>query len=159
MFAFGCTSLKFTFPTLTDLFLCISLHRLMAELDKRGGTSLKGAAIGDGCWGNAVGTCAFASPDSVHTMVEFFAGHGMYPQVCSFFLLLLLMGVFSTIVWLSSHFVFTTRPPFSWRDGARRGKPFCFSRWCCFTVDWVELNASSVMRVFFVSARTAGNHC
>jgi carboxypeptidase C (cathepsin A) len=43
--------------------------------------NLKGMAIGNGCWGNTVGTCAFRSPESSHIYADFFYGHGMYSEV------------------------------------------------------------------------------
>lgn len=39
-----------------------------------------GAAIGNGCWGNTVGTCAFSSPEAAKYKTEFFFGHGMFSQ-------------------------------------------------------------------------------
>jgi serine carboxypeptidase-like clade 1 len=39
-----------------------------------------GAAIGNGCWGNTVGTCAFSSPEAAKYKADFFFGHGMYSQ-------------------------------------------------------------------------------
>ena len=41
--------------------------------------NLKGAAIGNGCWGNAVGTCSSAV-DSTRIAVTFYFGHGMVSQ-------------------------------------------------------------------------------
>ena len=53
----------------------------MNEIQKRGGVpNLKGAAIGDGCWGTSVGTCAFTTGKSQQIQVEFFNGHGMFDQ-------------------------------------------------------------------------------
>lgn len=50
------------------------------ELDKKPGkTNLKGAAIGDGCWGNTVGTCS-SSPDGLRIAFKTFAGHSMVDQ-------------------------------------------------------------------------------
>ena len=40
-------------------------------------TTGKGAAIGDGCWGTAVGTCNFTTGKSNQISAEFFQGHGM----------------------------------------------------------------------------------
>jgi len=42
--------------------------------------NLKGAAIGNGCWGNDVGTCAFYSPEYFHIKTMFLFGHGMISQ-------------------------------------------------------------------------------
>jgi hypothetical protein len=39
-----------------------------------------GAAIGNGCWGNTVGTCDFSSPEAYHISSDFYFGHGMYSQ-------------------------------------------------------------------------------
>jgi carboxypeptidase C (cathepsin A) len=39
-----------------------------------------GAAIGNGCWGNTVGTCAFSSGEALKIKADFFYGHGMYSQ-------------------------------------------------------------------------------
>jgi len=39
-----------------------------------------GAAIGNGCWGNTVGTCDFSSPEAARYKSDFFFGHGMYSQ-------------------------------------------------------------------------------
>ena len=57
----------------------IYIPEIMNALDKRGSTNLKGAAIGDGCIGNEVSTCGFAS-QADRIAVEFYYGHGMYPQ-------------------------------------------------------------------------------
>jgi serine carboxypeptidase-like clade I len=40
--------------------------------------NLIGSAIGNGCWGNTVGTCDFYSPEAIEIQVEFYHGHGMY---------------------------------------------------------------------------------
>ena len=59
----------------------IYIPMFMDEIQKRGGVpNLKGAAIGDGCWGTAVGTCAFSTGKSQQIQAEFLAGHGMYDQ-------------------------------------------------------------------------------
>jgi serine carboxypeptidase-like clade 1 len=53
----------------------------MDQIDTKGGfPNFKGAAIGDGCWGNRVGTCAFNSGKAKQIKAEFFQGHGMYDQ-------------------------------------------------------------------------------
>ena len=39
-----------------------------------------GAAIGNGCWGNTVGTCDFSSPEASQISTQFLFGHGMYSQ-------------------------------------------------------------------------------
>jgi carboxypeptidase C (cathepsin A) len=39
-----------------------------------------GAAIGNGCWGNSVGTCAFSSAEAQGISADFYYGHGMYSQ-------------------------------------------------------------------------------
>jgi carboxypeptidase C (cathepsin A) len=39
-----------------------------------------GAAIGNGCWGNTVGTCDFSSADAARYKADFFFGHGFYSQ-------------------------------------------------------------------------------
>jgi cathepsin A (carboxypeptidase C)/serine carboxypeptidase-like clade 1 len=53
----------------------------MDQIDTNGGfPNFKGAAIGDGCWGNRVGTCAFNSGKAKQIKAEFFQGHGMYDQ-------------------------------------------------------------------------------
>jgi serine carboxypeptidase-like clade 1 len=41
--------------------------------------NIKGAAIGNGCWGDEVGTCSGA-PDSQRIALTFFHGHGMISQ-------------------------------------------------------------------------------
>ncbi|EDQ88901.1 uncharacterized protein MONBRDRAFT_37373 [Monosiga brevicollis MX1] len=58
----------------------IYIPEIMKEIDARGSIpNFKGAAIGDGCWGNEVGTCGFgAEVDRIN--VEFYYGHGMFPQ-------------------------------------------------------------------------------
>ena len=35
-----------------------------------------GAAIGNGCWGNTVGTCAFSSAEAQQISADFYFGHG-----------------------------------------------------------------------------------
>jgi len=42
--------------------------------------NLIGAAIGNGCWGNDVGTCAFSSTEAQQISSDFYFGHGMYSQ-------------------------------------------------------------------------------
>jgi len=42
--------------------------------------NFQGAAIGNGCWGNTVGTCAFSSAQSQQISADFYFGHGMYSQ-------------------------------------------------------------------------------
>lgn len=49
----------------------IYIPEIMKVLDTRGSVNLKGALIGDGCWGNEVGTCGFAA-QSERIDVEFF---------------------------------------------------------------------------------------
>lgn len=39
-----------------------------------------GAAIGNGCWGNTVGTCAFTSPEAQKITADFLYGHAFYSQ-------------------------------------------------------------------------------
>jgi carboxypeptidase C (cathepsin A) len=39
-----------------------------------------GAAIGNGCWGNDVGTCAFTPKESFPISMDFYFGHGMFSQ-------------------------------------------------------------------------------
>ena len=41
--------------------------------------NIKGAAIGNGCWGDDVGTCS-GSPDSTRIALTFYYGHGMVSQ-------------------------------------------------------------------------------
>lgn len=60
----------------------IYIPLFMDQIDTRGGVdNFKGAAIGDGCWGNQVGLCAFSSGKAQQIQVEFFHGHAMYDQV------------------------------------------------------------------------------
>ncbi len=42
--------------------------------------SFVGAAIGNGCWGNTVGTCAFSSPEAQQITADFLYGHAFYSQ-------------------------------------------------------------------------------
>lgn len=42
--------------------------------------NFQGAAIGNGCWGNTVGTCAFSSPEAQQIHADFYYGHSMYSQ-------------------------------------------------------------------------------
>lgn len=59
----------------------IYIPMFMNEMDKRGGfPNLKGAAIGDGCWGTSVGMCNFTTGVSKYISAEFYHGHGMYSQ-------------------------------------------------------------------------------
>lgn len=59
----------------------IYIPMLMDQIDKKGGINLRGAAIGDGCIGNGpnVSSCG-GGPAADNINVEFFAGHGFYPQ-------------------------------------------------------------------------------
>jgi len=54
--------------------LKIDLDSLSAKIN------FQGAAIGNGCWGNTVGTCAFSSPEAQQISADFYFGHGMYSQ-------------------------------------------------------------------------------
>lgn len=45
---------------------------------KSASLNFKGSAIGNGCWGNTVGTCDFSSTEAYHISSEFYYGHGMY---------------------------------------------------------------------------------
>lgn len=52
---------------------------LMDVADKKGGLpNLKGAAIGDGCYGNSIGLCGNRYYEQ-RVDAEIFAGHVMYP--------------------------------------------------------------------------------
>jgi carboxypeptidase C (cathepsin A) len=42
--------------------------------------NLKGLAIGDGCWGNTVGTCDFGSGDALRISTNFYHGHAMVSE-------------------------------------------------------------------------------
>ena len=58
----------------------IYIPTFMREIDERGGVdNLKGAAIGDGCWGTDVGLCAFGTGKSNEIQANFFNGHSMIP--------------------------------------------------------------------------------
>ena len=46
----------------------------------KGSINLIGSAIGNGCWGNSVGTCAFSSPEAQQISSDFYFGHGLYSQ-------------------------------------------------------------------------------
>ena len=60
----------------------IYVPMFMDQIDKRGGVpNLKGAAIGDGCWGTKVGMCNFQTGKSAEISAKFYQGHGMYDQV------------------------------------------------------------------------------
>jgi carboxypeptidase C (cathepsin A) len=51
------------------------------DLDPLGAKlNIVGAAIGNGCWGNSVGTCAFSSGEALSISSQFYFGHGMYSQ-------------------------------------------------------------------------------
>ena len=61
----------------------IYIPMLIDEIDKdilSGKLNFQGAAIGNGCWGNTVGTCAFSSPEAQQISADFYFGHGMYSQ-------------------------------------------------------------------------------
>lgn len=61
----------------------IYIPMLMQQIDQdplNAKLNLVGAAIGNGCWGNTVGTCDFNSPEALHISSEFYYGHGMYSQ-------------------------------------------------------------------------------
>ncbi len=45
------SSFFFSFASSWTLPRAMACGRMMAELDRRGGVNMKGAAIGDGCWG------------------------------------------------------------------------------------------------------------
>lgn len=61
----------------------IYIPMLIDEIDRdslSASLNFKGAAIGNGCWGNTVGTCAFSSPEAQQISADFYYGHGMYSQ-------------------------------------------------------------------------------
>merc|ERR1711871_1235348 len=60
----------------------IYIPMFMDEIDRRASPliNLKGAAIGDGCWGTSVGMCNFTTGKSKQISAEFYAGHAMYDQ-------------------------------------------------------------------------------
>jgi carboxypeptidase C (cathepsin A) len=59
----------------------IYIPTFMREIMNRGGVdNLKGAAIGDGCWGTKIGMCNFETGVNKRINTEFFQGHGMYSQ-------------------------------------------------------------------------------
>ena len=61
----------------------IYIPMLMDQIDKdvlgSGLNNLVGAAIGNGCWGTTVGTCAHGA-EQQNINADFFFGHGMYSQ-------------------------------------------------------------------------------
>jgi len=58
----------------------IYIPLIMQQIDEGNSSiNLKGAAIGDGCWGNDVGTCGFAN-EAMDIAVQFYNGHAMFPQ-------------------------------------------------------------------------------
>lgn len=56
------------------------LMQQISENPLKGNINLIGSAIGNGCWGNSVGTCAFSSPEAQRISSDFYYGHGMYSQ-------------------------------------------------------------------------------
>lgn len=52
---------------------------LAEQIMNRGGVNLQGLAVGNGCWGNQVGTCGF-SQDEVRIEMEYQFGHSMFSQ-------------------------------------------------------------------------------
>ena len=59
----------------------IYLPTFMKLMDESGAfPNLKGAAIGDGCWGNEVGLCAFNSGKAQQIQMQTFFGHAMIPN-------------------------------------------------------------------------------
>jgi serine carboxypeptidase-like clade I len=61
----------------------IYIPMLMDQLNQdslKASINLVGSAIGNGCWGNTVGTCAFSSPEAQRISSDFYYGHGMYSQ-------------------------------------------------------------------------------
>mmetsp|Transcript_32036 Transcript_32036/g.54028 ORF Transcript_32036/g.54028 Transcript_32036/m.54028 type:complete len:358 (+) Transcript_32036:561-1634(+) len=61
----------------------IYIPMLIQQIDAdplKASLNFKGAAIGNGCWGNTVGTCAFSSPEAQAISAAFYYGHGMYSQ-------------------------------------------------------------------------------
>jgi hypothetical protein len=63
------------------LRLEVTKYLLQIDKDSLGAKiNFAGAAIGNGCWGNTVGTCAFSSPESLQISADFYFGHGMYSQ-------------------------------------------------------------------------------
>ena len=56
------------------------LMQQISENSLNGNINLIGSAIGNGCWGNSVGTCAFSSPEAQRISSDFYYGHGMYSQ-------------------------------------------------------------------------------
>lgn len=61
----------------------IYIPMLMSQIDDdyyEANINLVGSAIGNGCWGNTVGTCSFSSPEAQQISADFFYGHGFYSQ-------------------------------------------------------------------------------
>jgi len=61
----------------------IYIPMLIDQIDKdplNAKLNFDGAAIGNGCWGNTVGTCAFSSAQAMQIKADFFFGHGFYSQ-------------------------------------------------------------------------------
>lgn len=61
----------------------IYIPMLMDQIDQdslKATLNIAGAAIGNGCWGNTVGTCDFYSADALSISNKFYFGHGMISQ-------------------------------------------------------------------------------
>jgi len=61
----------------------IYIPMLMDQIDQdplKASINIAGAAIGNGCWGNTVGTCDFYSSDALSISNKFYFGHGMISQ-------------------------------------------------------------------------------
>jgi serine carboxypeptidase-like clade I len=60
-----------------------TLAKAVYQSNIAGGTpqiNLKGIAVGNGCLGNSVGTCAFGSATEVNSNIPYFFGHGLIPS-------------------------------------------------------------------------------
>ena len=60
-------------------FKCCCLYQIDSD-SMNAKINFQGAAIGNGCWGNTVGTCAFSSAQAQQISADFYFGHGMYSQ-------------------------------------------------------------------------------
>jgi len=75
----------------------IYIPMLVEQVMNRSTTiNLQGFAIGDGCWGNTVGTCAFSSGDALRISTNFYHGHAMISEAL-YQQLIAACGNFSTI--------------------------------------------------------------
>lgn len=76
---YGKNKFYITGESYAGIYIPMMMEQIMQD-PLKAEINLIGSAIGNGCWGNSVGTCAFSSPEAQQISSDFYFGHGMYSQ-------------------------------------------------------------------------------